>query len=214
MDVHRRPEWLNRRRIAASVAAALLVAGLAVTQVFASSLAQAAGTQRLEDETVLAPPQAADTLKDPVAAQADFVSVLAGKLGVSTDKLQSAMAATAHELGLPGLLQPPPAPPTASADLAVPYQATLTTVLGIDARTLAQEWTDRSLADVARAHNVAVDTVAAALKNARAAELDKAIRDGVISGSLAQTMRAHVDTDVDLLMNLPRPAMPGVRSTQ
>jgi membrane-bound lytic murein transglycosylase B len=143
----------------------------------------------------------------------EWLKAVAGKLGVTPERLDQAIQDVAKEQGMPPLpLLLPPArvaidggPGTFSlkldTDLSVAAKA-----LAISEEQLRKEAATASLNDVARAHGVDAKVVADALKAERRANLDKAVADGKIPADIADRLKSHLDDEIDHLMR-----MPGVR---
>jgi plasmid maintenance system antidote protein VapI len=139
-----------------------------------------------------------------------YLQKLADKLGVPTDRLQAAIDATTNELGLPA---PPPLGKamflvrlSPSSELSAAAGA-----LKLTQEQLRQELPNHSLADVARAHGVDPESVAQAIKAARASELDQAVKEGKLPAEIADKLRAHLDTEAHLLLNAQHAADGSVR---
>jgi hypothetical protein len=122
--------------------------------------------------------------------QDKFISTLATRLGVSSDKLQQSLKDTQQEVGpVPLMLgMPTDAVGIKGKTVAISMSSELSAaakVIGISEDQLRQEVDGKSLDDVARAHNIDLQKVASAIKSAREASLDK---------------------EVEMLMSMVRPA--------
>ncbi len=141
--------------------------------------------------------------------QDKFINTLAGKLGVTADKLQQALKETQQEVGPVPLLFGAPGAPGAvgtqtfsisiSSDVTVAAKA-----LGISEDQLRQELNAKSLTDVAKAHTVDPQKVASALKAARASELDQAAQANKIPADIVSRLKANLDRDIEMQMSLVR----------
>jgi hypothetical protein len=140
--------------------------------------------------------------------QDKFVSTLAAKLGVTSDKLQQALKDTEQEVGpVPLLLGGPGKAALGVQGTAISITGDLSTaakVIGISEDQLRQELTGKSLTDVAKAHNVDPQKVANALKSARAVDLDQAVQSGKLPADAANAIKSHLDQEIDMLMNMLR----------
>jgi hypothetical protein len=137
-----------------------------------------------------------------------FLETLAAKLGVTTDRLRQAITETRQSLGLPdrgphfgfggrgfggrGFAG-------VSLDAAA-------SAIGISVDQLRQELRGKSLADVARAHNVDPNRVASALKADAAARIDQAVASGRLGADRAAQLKQDANTRIDHLMTQQIPA--------
>jgi hypothetical protein len=138
--------------------------------------------------------------------QDKFVSTLAGKLGVTPDKLQQALKDTQQEVGPVPLLFGAPGGVGAQA-FSISISSDVSTaakVLGISEDQLRQELNGKSLTDVAKAHNVDPQKVASALKAARTSELDQAAQANKIPADIVSRLKANLDRDIEMQMSLVR----------
>jgi hypothetical protein len=167
-----------------------------------------------------------------------YLSTLAGKLGIPVDKLRQAIDDTHKELGLPqrgapgfgpfgggrgpggpgGLGSPGrpggpgfPGPGFRGFGLDVAAQA-----IGITPDALRQELPGKSLTDVAKAHNVDPAKVAAALKTDANAKIDQAVANGRLTADQAAQAKQRAAEEIDQLMTrqLPTPPAPGQPGAQ
>jgi hypothetical protein len=141
-----------------------------------------------------------------------FISTLASKLGVSSDKLQQALDETQKELG-PGplVLGTGPLGPGAQG-FSISISGDLSTaakVIGVSETQLRQELSRKSLTDVAKAHNVDPQTVANAIKSARIAELDKAASSGKAPADFVTRVKSNLDKEIEMQMTIVRGANGG-----
>jgi hypothetical protein len=135
--------------------------------------------------------------------QDQFLSTLASKLGVSTDKLKQGLADTEKEVGPVPMLLGKLAAPAKVVTLTDPLQ-TAASALNISEDQLKQELNGKSLTDIARAHNVDPQTVANALKAQRNADLDQGVKDGKLTADMANKMRTNLDAEVQFIMSIVR----------
>jgi hypothetical protein len=128
---------------------------------------------------------------------------VAEKLGVTPENLKQAMDETTNELGFPpGLI----AAPLPGADFTIeidPGFAAAASALNIPEEQLREEWQGKSLAEVAKAHNVDPKVVADAIKAQRIADLDRAVAEGKLPLQMAERLKAHLDMEIQHFMNLP-----------
>jgi hypothetical protein len=134
----------------------------------------------------------------------DWLKSVAGKLGVTPDRVDVAMQDAAKEVGFPMPLVapfPPSMPPGAfSLRIEAPFAAAAKAI-GISEDQLRKEQTaGKSLADVAKARNVDPKTVGEAIKAQRRADLDKAVADGGLPKAVADRIKSHLDTEIDHLL--------------
>ncbi len=185
-----------KRSLAALGAAAVLGAGalgIAHAQQTPTPTPPAVGTPRATP-----PAQPSDRMEQ-------FLSTLASKLGITTDKLKQAIQETRSQLGYgPGFGFGEP-----HGRHGFGFGGSLDAAagaIGISADQLRQELPGKSLADVARAHNVDPNKVAAALKADAAARIDQAVASGRLSADRAAQLKQDESTSVDQLMTQPWPA--------
>lgn len=182
---------ITRRMILAG-SAALVIGGVAARVVAAEQTAAPTGNG---DVIVFSTGSAAD----PEKHRTEWTQALANKLGVSVDRLQQAIQDTTKEVGVPPPLLAPPlagAPGAFSLKIESPF-ASAAKVLGITEDQLKTEQAaGKSLADIARAHNVDPKVVGDAIKAQRLADLDKAVTDGGLPKDVADRMKSHIDDEV------------------
>jgi hypothetical protein len=130
-----------------------------------------------------------------------FLAAVAGKLGVTVDKLKQAISDARKDLGLPergpGFGFGGPGGPV-SFDVAA--QA-----IGITADQLRQELPGKSLSDVAKAHNVDPAKVATALKNDAATRIDQAVNDGRLTADQAAQRKQQENSRIDQMLTQQAP---------
>jgi hypothetical protein len=131
----------------------------------------------------------------------EYLNALAGKLGTTAERLQQAMEEVRKDLGLPehGPKHGPGGPrrgggPGPGLDAAA--QA-----IGITSEQLRQELPGKSLADVAKAHNVDTTKVAQALKADAEKHLDEAVQAGRLTADQANSVKANLQARIDEMMN-------------
>ena len=144
--------------------------------------------------------------------QDKFINTLAGKLGVSADKLQQALTDTQHEVGPVPLLFGPPGVIGAPGGVAAQGfsisissdVATAAKALGISEDQLRLELNGKSLTDVAKAHNVDPRKIASAIKATRESELDQAVKDTKLPADIATRLKANLDKEIEMSMSIVR----------
>jgi hypothetical protein len=206
------------RRVALAGGAALVLGGAAA----ASAVAQQQQAAAEGVEGVVVGTTNDDVMFFSAGPPADlterrqaWLKGVAGKLGVTPERLDQAIQDTAKEQGLPPpLVLPGPglpigAPGAFSVRIDAGFGAAAQ-ALGISEDQLHKESVGKSLADVARAHNVDPKVVADALKAQRRADLEKAIADGKLPTQIADRLKANLDQEIDRLMQLPGPTGKGV----
>jgi hypothetical protein len=141
--------------------------------------------------------------------QDKFVTTLAAKLGVTSDKLQQALKETEQEVGPVPLMLGAGKPGFGTQGFAISISGDLTPAakaLGISEDQLRQQLTGKSLTDVAKAHNVDPQKVANAIKAARESDLDQAIQAGKIPADMANRFKTKLDEEIAMLMTTVRSA--------
>jgi hypothetical protein len=134
--------------------------------------------------------------------QQEFISTLASKLGVTTDKLQQALKDTQQEVGpVPPFVFGKPAAAVTISDMLGPAARTI----GISEDQLRKELAGKSLTDVARAHNLDPQVVANALKAARAQDIDQAVQSGKLTPDMANKIKNDLDHMIQMEMAFVRP---------
>ncbi|MDQ3809339.1 MAG: hypothetical protein M3336_03520, partial [Chloroflexota bacterium] len=113
----------------------------------------------------------------------EWLEAVATRLGVTPDRLDAAIQEVARERGLPPplLLPAPGTPADAAGTFSIRIDSGLgaaASALGLSEDQLRREAAGRSLADIARAHNVEPGLVAEALKAQRRADIDAAVAQG------------------------------------
>jgi hypothetical protein len=204
--------FLSRRAVILGSGAVLV--GAATTQIaFGEGDPEAApqgilGMPDAGTDAAAAPPTAPVDLE---AQRQKFVSTLARKLGITSERLQQALDETVHDLG--GV---PPILVSGSPAGVLPLDSELDAIakaLGITTDELRKEWVNASLEDLAKAHNVDPNSVANAIATVRLANLGRSIVTQSMPQSVADQMRANVDKSVSALMRMKRgdtPAAPGL----
>jgi ribosomal protein S20 len=136
----------------------------------------------------------------------DWLNAVASKLGVSKDKLEQAMNDATKDVGLPPpLIGPigkigPGLPGAFNLRIESPF-ASAAKALNMTEDQLHKELAaGKSLADIAKAHNLDPKAVADAIKTQRKSELDKAVADGVMPKNVADKLKSHIDDEIDHLM--------------
>jgi hypothetical protein len=140
-----------------------------------------------------------------------YLDALANKLGVSTDQLKKAMADARSEVGFPDHKSGPqgegwrggPGPQGEGGRGGMFFGQTLgvaAQAMDLDVDVLRQELVGKSLADVAKAHNVDPKVVADALKAHAAEQLDKAVEAKRLTADQASQMKQQIDQRIDELM--------------
>ena len=200
---------MSLKRGAVAATAALVLAGGAVGVVGAQQSPQAT------------PSPAANATPAPGsrAAQAQqrleqYLTTLAGKLGVPVDRLRQALTDTRNELGAAGRGLGPldgrgPGGPGFGRGLGRIGGASLTAAaqaIGITPEALRQELPGKTLADVARAHNVDPARVATALKNEANTRIDQAVSNGRLTAEQATQAKQRAAEEIDRAMTVQVPA--------
>ena len=134
-----------------------------------------------------------------------FLSTLAAKLGVSTDRLKQAFEETRRDLGLPdhraGASGGHPGGPMLGPALGVAAKA-----MNLSVDPLRQDLPGHTLTEVAQAHNVEPKIVADALKADAIARVDRAASAGWLTTERADQIKQSIDTRIDQLMTRQFPA--------
>ena len=143
---------------------------------------------------------------DPAKHRDAWTKALADKLGVSVDRLQQAIQDTTKEVGFPPPLLAPGSvvgvPGAFSLNIESPFASAAKT-LGITEDQLRKEQAGgKSLADIARAHNVDPKVVGDAMKTQRRADIDKAVADGALPKDVGDRIKSHVDEEVDNILQV------------
>ncbi len=144
-----------------------------------------------------------------------FLNTLAGKLGVTPEKLKQAIQETRQQLGYRSGGHQGGIPfgghagrPGLTAELNVAAQA-----IGITPDQLRQELPGKSLSDVAKAHNVDPSKVADALKADANAKIDQLASGRNLSADRVTQLKQRAAALIDRLMTrqFPAKAAPGAR---
>jgi hypothetical protein len=158
------------------------------------------------------PVRPAGTPVAPDQRQEQFLTALAGKLGVTVDKLKQALTETRQSLGMgdrgglgvpggPGRPGGPGGPGRGGFSLQSAAQA-----LNISEDQLRQELSGKTLTDVARAHNVDPAAVANALKTAAATRIDQDVAAGRLTADQATQAKQQANSRIDRQMTQQAPA--------
>ena len=186
------------RRAALAGGAALVIGGVAVASGVASGAAQEAIPGESGDVVFFA--------GGPLQQRREaWLKAVADKLGVTAAKLDQAIQEVAKENGNvpPPLLLPLPAVPGTFSISIDPGFGAAARALNISEDQLKQEAKDKSLTEVAKAHNVDPKVVADAIAAQRRADFDTAVADGKIPAAMADRLKANLDREVQRLMELP-----------
>jgi hypothetical protein len=198
----------SRRTALAGGAALVLGSGVAA----GVAAAQQQPSPKIE---TLAEPGEADVLffnegQDKALAERrqEWLKAVAGKLGVTPERLDQALQDVAREQGMPmPMMMPfPPIAVGAPGTFSIRVDPGLTPAakaLGLTEDQLKTEVSTKSLNEVAKAHNVDPKVVADALKAQRRADIDAAVGTGKLTAQLADRLKAHVDEEIDHLMQVP-----------
>ncbi|MBI3973594.1 MAG: hypothetical protein HY332_20155 [Chloroflexi bacterium] len=182
-----------------------------------------AGIAYAQTPTPTRPPAAQGTPR-PDAAQRQqrgqqFLDAVAAKLGVTGDRLRQAMEDARNELGLPapgapgaGFHRPfggpgRPSGPMGQRAFSGPLELEgAAKAIGITTEQLRQELPGKTLADVAKAHNVDPQKVAGTISADIIARIDQAVANGRISADRATQNKQNVAQQVERLMARQFPA--------
>jgi hypothetical protein len=205
---------MSLKRGAVAATAALVLAGGAVGVVGAQ--------QATPSPAASATPAPGSRAQQAQQRQDQFLSTLAGKLGVTVDRLRQALTDTRNELGLPGRgLGPldgrgrgvPGGPGGAGGPgfgrivgIGGPHLDAAAQAIGITAEALRQELPGKTLSDVARAHNVDPARVATALKNEANTRIDQAASNGRLTAEQVTQAKQRAAEAIDRLMTVQVPA--------
>jgi hypothetical protein len=199
------------KRSVAAAAAAIMVGGVSL------GIVNAQGGQN-PNEAPGHGPRHGITRQGPNGQQGheQFLTTLAGKLGVSVDTLRQAMSAARSELGMQG----GPGGWRGQGDVHRPERPggerggmmmhagldTVANAIGITVDQLRSELPGKSLAQVANAHNVSTDTLISALKTAANSRIDQAVSAGRITSDQANQMKQNLDQRISNMVNRTTPA--------
>ena len=186
------------KQVLAAGGAAIVLGGaaLGVAAAQQTPTPQAQGTPTRASGMPGQPPGAPRT--DP---RQELLNRVAGKLGVSPDRLQQAFDEARRELGTSDRPAGPRGGPGsehrgAGFDLAAAAQA-----LNVQLEQLRRELSGKSLADLARSRSVDPATVADVLKAEASQRIDEAARAGRIPADQVPTLKERVNQRIDELMN-------------
>ena len=194
----------------AAIKRAMAAAGAAV--VLGGAAFGVAAAQTPTPASPASPTRSAGTAQvAPDQRDEQFLTTLASKLGVTVDRLRQAVTETRQSLGLPdrgGVGGPGghggPGRPggfgRGGLSLTTAAQA-----MGISADQLRQELPGKTLADVARAHNVDPNAVASALKVAAAGRIDQDVTAGRLTAEQASQAKQQANTRIDQQMTQQLP---------
>jgi hypothetical protein len=146
---------------------------------------------------------------DRQAKHQQLLAALAAKLNVTPERLQQAMEQTRQELGIPER-GPGGHGGFGHRGFGIGLDVAARAI-GIDVNQLRQELLGKSLADVARAHNVNPSTVASALKTEATTRIDQAVTAGRLTAEQATQMKQNLDQRIDQQLNKQVPANAGQR---
>jgi hypothetical protein len=135
---------------------------------------------------------------DRKAHHEQFLNTLAAKLNVTPDRLRQAMEETRRELGIPDR---PAGGFHKQGGFFGPGLQAAARAMNITVEQLRQELSGRTLAEVARSHNVDPTTVANTLKADANARIDQAVAAGRISNDQAAQAKQRAAERIDQLMN-------------
>jgi hypothetical protein len=177
---------MNFKRAIAAGAAALLLGGAAIGFVSAEPGAPGQGGPRQGFNS--------EAMKQ---RHEQYLNTLAGKLGVTVDKLKQAITETHNELGV-GQRGPggPGGPRGGGLDLDA-----AATAMNITRDQLRTELAGKTLTAVATAHNVQPSVVAAALKTAATTRIDQAVAANRMTADQANQAKQNLDQRINDLMN-------------
>jgi hypothetical protein len=198
----------SRRSVLAGSAAVALTAAAAH-----AALAQQAAAGPEADEVAASTTDAQDVVffanadaPDLDKRRDDWLNAVAGKLGVSKDRLEEAINAATKDVGPPPPILAPfgkigtGVPGAFSLRVESPFASAARALNITDDQLREEQAAGKSLADIAKAHNVDPRVVADVLKAQRKSELDKAVSDGVMPKATADKLKANVDDEIDHVM--------------
>jgi hypothetical protein len=144
---------------------------------------------------------------DVEAQQQKYHQALAGKLGISVERLTQVTAEARKEAGLPETatltaVGAPGAPGKVFTIEGGDPLAAAARTLNLTLEQLREELKAKSLADLARAKGVDPAAVATALKNDERARIDAAVAKGGLPADVAERLRAGVDARVEQLLGV------------
>lgn len=131
-----------------------------------------------------------------------FLEALAGKLGVESARLEQAIDEVSKEQGMPFPVLGK-APVAAVAISLGDEQRVIAEALNISTEQLQQEWKEKTLAEVAAAHNVDPQAVKDAVAAHRRAKIDELVQAGKLPAEKAERIKEHMDKAIDALLNHP-----------
>lgn len=131
-----------------------------------------------------------------------FLDALAGKLGIESARLEQAIDEVSKEQGMTFPMVGKASVAAVAINLG-DEQRVIAETLNISTEQLKQEWKDRTLAEVAQAHNVDPQAVKDAIAAHRHAKIDEAVQAGKIPAEHAERMKERMDEAIDALLNHP-----------
>lgn len=141
---------------------------------------------------------------DVEAQQQKYRQALAGKLGISVERLTQVTAEARKEAGLPetATLSAIGAPGRIFTMEGGDPLAAAARTLNLTLEQLREELKAKSLTDLARARGVDPAAVATALKDDERARIDAALAKGGLPADAAEQLRAGVDARVEQLLGV------------
>ena len=141
---------------------------------------------------------------DVEAQQQKYRQALAGKLGISVERLTQVTAEARKEAGLPetATLSTIGAPGRIFTMEGGDPLAAAARTLNLTLEQLREELKAKSLTDLARARGVDPAAVATALKDDERARIDAALAKGGLPADAAEQLRAGVDARVEQLLGV------------
>jgi hypothetical protein len=210
--------WSMRRiRRGVTTAGVVLAIGSGTLGVLGIAHAQQPPTPTPGTPSKSAEARKADMRAGMAQRHQQLLDAVATKLGISGDRLRQAMEEARNELGVGGpggrFERGPGRPGGQMGPLAGPRAAlfgqldTAANAIGITVEQLRQELPGKSLADVARAHNVDAKRVADALNADAAARIDQQVRDGHLPADRAAQMKEQLRSRIDQRVTQQAPQM-------
>lgn len=135
-----------------------------------------------------------------------FLNTLAGKLGVSVERLRQAMTETRTELGVQGKPGGHRGGPGGHGGVMRQGFSAAAKAIGITEEQLRQELPGKSLAQIASARNVSTSTLVSALKTEATTRIDQAVQANRLSADQANQIKQNLDQRLTELVNRTFPA--------